>query len=140
LARGQADVGAVGARPAHDRQAAGAGVAAGARAGVADERVADGALVDVLGELARADELAALAVREDEHRPTLAGDELARLRRGAGGEPVQRVSVAQVGGEGIDARLRQRAGPAGVLGVAAPARCRRRASMPSVPTCATRTR
>jgi hypothetical protein len=115
LAGGAADVDAVRARPAHHRQAAGARVAAARRAGVAEQGEADGASCDVLGELLRRHELAALAVGEDEHGATLVCDQLPHLGGGAGGELVGRAGVAEVGGEGVDPVLWQCAGAAGVL-------------------------
>jgi hypothetical protein len=75
-------------RPAHDRQAAGALVAALRRAGVAEQRVTHAAGVDGGGELRRRDELVALPVRKDQDRPAVAGDQRARLGRCADGELV----------------------------------------------------
>jgi hypothetical protein len=93
LAGGATDVDAVRARPAHDREAAGARVAAARRAGVAEQREADGASCDVLGELLWGHELAALAVGEDQHGAALVCDQLADLGGGAGGELVGRAGV-----------------------------------------------
>jgi len=103
-------------RPLDDRQAAGAGVAARRRARVAEQREADAAVGHVACELVRADELAALAVGEDEDGPALGGDELPGLGRRADREPRLRVRAAQVGRERVDPRLRQRARAVGVLG------------------------
>jgi hypothetical protein len=66
--------------------------------------------------LRRRDELAALAVGEDQRRAAVAGDELADLGRRARGEVVGGAGVAKVGGEGVDSGLGQRAGAVGVLG------------------------
>jgi hypothetical protein len=117
LAGGAADVDAVRSRPADDRQAAGPRVAAALRAGVAEQGEADAPSCDVVGELARRHELVALAVGEDQHGAALVCDQLSHLGGGACGELVRRACVAEVGGEGVDAVLRQRAGAVGVLGV-----------------------
>jgi hypothetical protein len=116
LAGGAADVDAVCVRPADDRQATRARIAAARRAGVAEEGEADAACCHVARELRRRDELAALAVGEDQHGAAVAGDELADLGRRARGELVGRAGAAKVGGEGVDSGLRQRAGAVGVLG------------------------
>jgi hypothetical protein len=116
LARGAADVDAVRVRPADDRQAARARIAAARRAGVAEEGEADAASCHVARELRRRDELAALAVGEDQHRAAVAGDELADLGWRARGEVVGGAGVVQIRSEGLDAGLRQRAGAVGVLG------------------------
>jgi hypothetical protein len=115
LAGGAADVDAVRVRPAHDRQAARQRIAAARRAGVAEQGEADAAARHGAGELRRRDELAALAVGEDQHRAAVAGDELADLGRRAGGELVGGAGAAEVGGEGVDSGLRERAGAPGVL-------------------------
>jgi hypothetical protein len=83
LAGGTADVDPVRPRPSHDRQAAGALVAAVRRACVADQRVADAAGAHRAGQRRGRDELVALAVGEDQHRTAVAGDERARLGRRA---------------------------------------------------------
>jgi hypothetical protein len=117
LAGCAADVDAVRVRPADDGKAAGPRVAAARRAGVAEQGEADAAVRDVAGELPWRDELAALAVGEDQHRAALVCDELAGLGGGARGELAARAGGAQVGGEGVDAGLRHCAGAPGVLGV-----------------------
>jgi hypothetical protein len=112
-------------RPLDDRQAAGASVAARRRARVAEQREADAAVAHVARELVHADELAALAVGEDEDGPALGGDELAGLGGRADRQPRFGVRGAQVRGERVHPRLRKRAGAVGVLGGVGDCRDRR---------------
>jgi hypothetical protein len=99
------------ARPAHDRQAAGALVAARRRARVAEQGVAHTPGGDGARKRRGRDELVALAVGEDQHRPPVARDERAGLGRRADGELVggARVVGAQEVRERRDARRRHRA-------------------------------
>jgi hypothetical protein len=83
LAGRATDVNAVAARPAHDGQAAGARVAAGARARIAEQREAHATAGHRRLELGGRDELTALAVGEDEHRAPVAHDERTGLGGGA---------------------------------------------------------
>jgi hypothetical protein len=115
LARGAADVDAVGPRPADDRQAAGESIAAERGAGVAEQREAHAPGGDRDRELLRRDELTALTVGEDQHGASLASDQLSHLGGCAGGEPAARAGVVQVRGERVDPRGRHRARAPGVL-------------------------
>jgi hypothetical protein len=101
----------------HDRQAAGALVAAVGRACVAEERVADTTGAHGVRECRRRDELVALAVGEDQHRAPVAGDQRARLGRRADGDLVDGAvgMRAQVGRQRCDARRRHGPGAAGHL-------------------------
>lgn len=117
LAGGATDVGAVVAGPADDGQTAGAAVARVGRAGVAEQRVADAAGRDGGGKLLGRDERAPSPVRQDEDGAPVAGDQLADLGGRAGGELIAGGGVVgmEVGGQGGEPGVRQRAGAAGVL-------------------------
>jgi hypothetical protein len=109
-----ADVDAVPPCPRDDRQAAGALVAAGRRAGVAEQRVAHAPRGDRVRQRRGRDELVALAVGEDQHRATVAGDQRACLGRRAHGDLVGRAgrAGAQEGRQRGDARRGHRPGTA----------------------------
>ena len=112
LAGRAADVEPVRPRPPHDRQAAGALVAAVRRARVAEQRIADAAAGHRMRQGRGRDELVALAIGEDQHRARVAGDERARLGRRAdrdlvGGAGRARLQEVRQGGH---ARRRHRPG------------------------------
>jgi len=114
-------------RPSHHGQAAGALVAAGRRAGVAEQRVAHAAAGHGARQRRGRDELVALTVGEDQDRAPVAGDERARLGRRAdrhlvGGAGTVR---AQEGRQGGDPRRRHRPRPPRHLHAAAHRRRRR---------------
>ena len=121
LASRAADVDPVRPRPPHHGQAAGALVAAARRAGVAEQRVAHAAGGHGARQRRGRDELVALTVGEDQHRPPVAGDERTRLGRRAdrhlvGGAGAVRAQEARQRG---DPRRRHRPGPPRHLDAAA---------------------
>jgi hypothetical protein len=113
LARRAADVDAVRARPRDDRQAAGALIAAGGGAGVAEQRIAHAPRGHGVRQRRGRDELIPLAVGEDQHRARVACDQRGRLRGRADGNLVGRAGRvgAQIARQRGDARSRQRPGP-----------------------------
>jgi hypothetical protein len=113
LAGRAADVEAVRPRPSHDRQAAGALVAAVGGAGVAEQRVAHAAGRHGARQGGGRDQLVALAVGEDQHRAPVVGDERSRLRRRADRHLVDRAGGvrAQEARQGGEPGRRHRPGP-----------------------------